>query len=128
MNGDRLAGGAAATGGAPAPASGGAAVIRVVLPHHLRTLAGVSGEVRLSLGWDGGGTPLSQSGVVDALESRYPTLRGTIRDPATMRRRPFIRFYAGGEDLSHQPPDAPLPDTVVRGDEAFYVVGAMAGG
>jgi molybdopterin synthase sulfur carrier subunit len=98
-------------------------VIRVVLPHHLRNLAGVTSEVRLDLG-DGA----SQDAVVDALEARYPSLRGTIRDPATMRRRPFIRFYAGGDDLSHEAPDAPLPASVVAGAEPFCVVGAMAGG
>ncbi|HET9077084.1 MAG TPA: MoaD/ThiS family protein [Acidimicrobiales bacterium] len=101
-------------------------VIRVVLPHHLRNLAGVSHEVRLAVDDDAG--PATQAAVMDALETAYPPLRGTIRDPATMRRRPFIRFYAGGDDLSHDPPEAPLPDPVLAGAEPFCVVGAMAGG
>jgi hypothetical protein len=99
-------------------------VIRVVLPVHLRTLAGVSGEVRLDV--DDG--PVTAGAVLDALESRYPVLRGTIRDHATQRRRPFVRFFAGEEDLSHEAPDAPLPDAVAGGTEPFYIVGAMAGG
>jgi hypothetical protein len=98
-------------------------VIRVRLPYHLRNLAGVDGEVLL----DVEGVP-SQRGVIDALEATYPQLRGTVRDPVTMRRRPFVRFFACEEDLSHEPPEGPLPDAVVRGDEAFHVVGAMAGG
>jgi hypothetical protein len=98
-------------------------VIRVVLPHHLRKLAGVTDEVRLELP-----EPATQRALVDALEAGYPALRGTIRDPATMRRRPFIRFFAAGEDLSHESPDAPLPDYVTSGAEALHVVGAMAGG
>jgi sulfur-carrier protein len=97
-------------------------VIRVVLPAHLRALAGVSGEVLLDV--EAG----TQQGVLDALESRHPTLRGTVRDPVTGRRRAFVRFFACREDLSHERPDAPLPDAVVRGDEPFLVVGAMAGG
>lgn len=98
-------------------------MIRVVLPVHLRTLAGVTGEVRVDV--DGPATP---GAVLDALEGRYPVLRGTIRDHATQRRRPFVRFFAGEEDLSHEAPDAPLPDAVAAGTEAFYIVGAMAGG
>lgn len=97
--------------------------VRVVLPHHLRTLAGVTGEVRLEVG-----APVTQRRVLDALEERYPMLRGTTRDHETKLRRPFVRFYAGGEDLSHDPPDAPLPDLVAAGAEAFLVIGAMAGG
>jgi hypothetical protein len=98
-------------------------MIRVVLPVPLRTLARVSGEIQLQVA----GSP-TQHALIDALEARYPTLRGTIRDSETRRRRPFVRFYAGEEDLSHEPPDAPLPEAVVEGTEPFYVVGAMAGG
>jgi hypothetical protein len=98
-------------------------MIRVVLPAHLRTLARVDGEVSLAL--DG---PATQAAVLDALESRHPVLRGTIRDHVTRKRRAFVRFFACGEDLSHEPPDAPLPEAVARGDEPFRVVGAMAGG
>jgi molybdopterin converting factor small subunit len=96
-------------------------VIRVVLPAHLRTLARCSGEVQLDA------VP-TQRAVLDALETRYPALRGTLRDPATGRRRAFVRFYACEEDLSHESPDAPLPDAVADGREPFLVVGAMAGG
>jgi hypothetical protein len=98
-------------------------MIRVVLPFHLRTLARVEGEVELHV--EG---PATQRSVLDALEARYPALRGTIRDHATLRRRPFLRFFACERDLSHDPPDAPLPDAVARGDEPFLVVGAIAGG
>ena len=98
-------------------------MIRVVIPAHLRTLARVDGEVRLEI--DGAVTTRS---VLDALEARYPVLRGTIRDHATHKRRAFLRFFACGEDLSHDPPDTPLPDAVVTGAEPFLVVGAMAGG
>src|SRR4051812_36448045 len=98
-------------------------MIRVVLPAHLRTLARVSGEVELHV--EG---PATQRAVLDALEARYPTLRGTIRDHVTQRRRPFLRFFACEEDLSHEPPDAPLPDAVATGEEPFLVVGAIAGG
>lgn len=98
-------------------------MIRVVLPQHLRTLAGTGREVQL----DVVGTP-TQRLVIDALEAAYPMLRGTVRDPATSSRRPFIRFFACEEDLSHEPPDAPLPEAVVTGVEPFFVVGAMAGG
>jgi sulfur-carrier protein len=98
-------------------------VIRVVLPAHLRTLARVDGEVRVDVR-----APATQRGVLDALEARYPTLRGTIRDQVTQRRRPFVRFFACERDLSHDGPDAPLPDPVASGAEPFLVVGAMAGG
>jgi molybdopterin synthase sulfur carrier subunit len=98
-------------------------MIRVVLPAHLKTLTHVHGEIELEVV----GEPTQQS-VIDALESRYPVLLGTIRDPATQRRRPFIRFFACEEDLSHEAPDAPLPPAVVAGSEPYFVVGAMAGG
>jgi len=98
-------------------------MIRVVLPQHLRTLARVDGEVQLYL--DG---PVTQRSVLDALEARYPVLRGTIRDHGTQRRRPFVRFFACEQDLSHEPPDTPLPDAVATGAEPFLVVGAIAGG
>jgi hypothetical protein len=98
-------------------------MIRVVLPVPLRTLARINGEIQLELS----GSP-TQNALIDALEARYPTLRGTIRDRETRRRRPFVRFYAGEEDLSHESPDAPLPAAVAMGTEPFYVVGAMAGG
>jgi hypothetical protein len=98
-------------------------VIRVALPQHLRTLAGVDGEVRLDV--EG---PATQRSVLDALESTYPVLRGTIRDYGTAKRRDFIRFFACGQDLSLDPPNDPLPDAVASGAEPFRVVGAMAGG
>ena len=98
-------------------------MIRVVLPAHLRTLARVDGEVELELA---GAATLGA--VLDALEARYPTLRGTIRDHGTLRRRPLVRFYACKEDLSHESPDAPLPQAVATGAEPLLVVGAMAGG
>lgn len=98
-------------------------MIRVVLPPHLRNLARVSGEVRLDV--DGATT---QRTVLDVIEATYPVLRGTIRDHVTQRRRPFVRFYACGRDLSHDSPDAPLPDAVVTGTEPYLIVGAMAGG
>ena len=98
-------------------------MIRVVLPYHLRSLAKVDGEVQLDV--DGA---VTQRSVLDALEARYPMLRGTIRDHATLQRRPFVRFYACEEDLSHDPPDDPLPEEVAVGKEPFLVVGAMAGG
>jgi hypothetical protein len=98
-------------------------MIRVVLPHHLRTLAHVGGEVQLDV--EGRAT---QCSVLDALEARYPMLRGTIRDHVTHQRRPFVRFFACEDDLSHEPPDAPLPDAVASGAEPFFVVGAIAGG
>jgi molybdopterin synthase sulfur carrier subunit len=98
-------------------------MIRVVLPAHLRKLAHVDGEVKLDV--EG---RVTQRSVLDALEARYPMLRGTIRDHVTQRRRPFVRFFACEEDLSHELPDAPLPDPVATGVEPFLVVGAMAGG
>jgi molybdopterin synthase sulfur carrier subunit len=98
-------------------------MIRVILPAHLRTLAHVGGEVELRV--EG---PISQRSVLDALESRYPMLRGTIRDHVTLRRRPFLRFFACSEDLSHDLPDEPLPDAIATGAEPFLVVGAIAGG
>ena len=98
-------------------------MIRVVLPAHLRTLAHVDGEVKLHV--EGQAT---QRSVLDALEARYPMLRGTIRDHVTRQRRAFVRFFACEEDLSHELPDAPLPDAVAMGAEPFLVVGAMAGG
>jgi sulfur-carrier protein len=98
-------------------------MIRVVLPEQLRRLAKVGGEVTLELE----GT-VSRGSVLDALETRYPMLRGTIRDQVTLKRRPFVRFFACGEDLSHEPPEAPLPEAVTRGAEPLLVIGAMAGG
>jgi molybdopterin converting factor small subunit len=98
-------------------------MIRVVLPAHLRTLARVDGEVKLAL--EG---PATQRSVLDALEADYPMLRGTIRDHVTHQRRAFVRFFACEQDLSHDPPDTPLPDAVAMGAEPFLVVGAMAGG
>ena len=98
-------------------------MIRVVLPTHLRKLARVDGEVTLEVG----GT-VTQRAILDSLEARYPMLRGTIRDQVTQRRRPFVRFFACEQDLSHEPPDTPLPDAVAAGTEPFLVVGAMAGG
>jgi hypothetical protein len=98
-------------------------IIRVVLPAHLRTLARVNGEVKLDV--DGTAT---QRSILDALEATYPMLRGTIRDQVTHQRRAFVRFFACEQDLSHESPDAPLPDAVAKGAEPFLVVGAMAGG
>jgi sulfur-carrier protein len=98
-------------------------MIRVVLPAHLKILAGVSGEVKLEVIG-----PATQRLLLDSLEARYPMLRGTIRDSATQQRRPFIRFFACEEDLSHDSPDTPLPDSVTAGAEPFLVVGAIAGG
>jgi hypothetical protein len=98
-------------------------MIHVVLPYHLRTLARIEGEVRLEV--DG---VITQRSVLDALEARYPMLCGTIRDQVTFKRRAFLRFFACQEDLSLQPPDAPLPEAVVAGKEPFYVIGAVAGG
>ena len=100
-----------------------AKVIRVVLPAHLRTLAHVDGEVKVEIA--GEVTPRS---VVDALEARYPTLQGTIRDHVTQERRAFLRFFACEEDISHESPDAPLPDAVANGKEPFLIIGAVAGG
>ena len=98
-------------------------MIRVVLPAHLRTLARVDGEVKLTVAG-----PVTAGAVLDALEATYPTLRGTIRDHVTGKRRPFVRFFACEQDVSHDPPDAPLPQAVATGAEPFMVVGAMAGG
>ncbi|HEY8694964.1 MAG TPA: MoaD/ThiS family protein [Chloroflexota bacterium] len=98
-------------------------MIRVVLPAHLRTLARVEGEVELQVE-----DPATLGSVLDALEARYPVLRGTMRDHVTHQRRAFVRFYACEQDLSHEPPDTPLPEAVVTGAEPFLVVGAMAGG
>jgi sulfur-carrier protein len=98
-------------------------MIRVLLPPHLRTLAHVGSEVTLDLAG-----PVTQRSVLDALEARYPMLRGTIRDHVTQQRRTFLRFFACEEDLSHQSPDAPLPDAVASGKEPFIVIGAIAGG
>ena len=98
-------------------------MIRVVLPAHLRTLARVGDQVEVELAG-----PVTQRSVLDALEARYPMLRGAIRDHTTLKRRPFVRFYACGQDLSHEPLDAPLPGAVAAGTEPYLVVGAMAGG
>ena len=98
-------------------------MIRVVLPFHLRTLARVDGEVQVEAG-----SPVTLGSVLDALEASYPALRGTIRDHVTLRRRPFVRYFACKEDLSFEPPETKLPDAVATGDEPFLIVGAMAGG
>jgi hypothetical protein len=98
-------------------------MIRIVLPYHLRTLAQIGKEIELQVE-----APITQRSILDTLEATYPMLRGTLRDHATLQRRPFIRFFACGEDLSHESPDAPLPDAVVTGAEPFLIVGAMAGG
>jgi molybdopterin synthase sulfur carrier subunit len=98
-------------------------MIRVVLPQHLRTLARVGDEVEIPVA-----TPVTLGAVLDAIEATYPVLRGTIRDHHTLKRRPFVRYYACQEDLSHDAPETALPEAIVRGDEPFLVVGAMAGG
>ena len=98
-------------------------MIRVYLPAHLRTLARLNGEAQLEV--EG---PVTQRSILDALEAKYPMLRGTIRDHVTQQRRPFVRFFACGDDLSHEAPDAPLPDAVASGAEPFLIIGAMAGG
>src|SRR5437867_2387702 len=98
-------------------------MIRVVLPAHLRKLARVDREVQLDIEGQ-----ITQRSILDALEARYPMLRGTIRDQVTQKRRPFVRFFACEEDLSHEPPDAPLPDAVATGAEPFVILGAMSGG
>jgi len=98
-------------------------MIRVILPPHLRNLAHVNGDVTLEING-----PVTQRSVLDALEAHYPMLRGTIRDHGTLQRRPFLRFFACEEDLSHESPDAPLPEAVASGKEPFIVVGAIAGG
>jgi molybdopterin synthase sulfur carrier subunit len=98
-------------------------MIKVVLPTHLRTLARVKGKVELEVE-----EPITQRSILDALEAKYPMLRGTVRDHATKKRRPFIRFFVCGEDWSHESPDTPLPDAVATGVEPFLIVGAIAGG
>lgn len=98
-------------------------MIRVKLPTHLRRLTGVNSEIELQVAG-----PITQRAVLDALEAKYPTLRGTIREHGTLKRRSLVRFFACGQDLSHEPPDTPLPDAVVTGAEPFLIVGAMAGG
>jgi sulfur-carrier protein len=98
-------------------------MIRVVLPPHLRTLAHVQGDVELEVA-----APVTQRSVLDTLEARYPMLRGAIRDHGTLQRRPFLRFFACEQDLTHESPDAPLPDAVTSGKEPFIVLGAIAGG
>ncbi|MGA9968029.1 MAG: MoaD/ThiS family protein, partial [Terriglobales bacterium] len=98
-------------------------MIRVILPHHLRTLAHVGTELELEVKG-----PVTQRSVLDTLEARYPMLRGTIREHDTQQRRPFLRFFACEEDLSHESPDAPLPDVVASGAEPFLIIGAIAGG
>ena len=98
-------------------------MIRVILPTHLRTLANVDREVTLEVA-----SPVTQRSILDALEAKYPMLLGTIRDQTTKVRRPLVRFFACEEDLSHESPDSPLPDAVVRGIEPFYIIGAIAGG
>ncbi len=98
-------------------------MIRVVLPHHLRTLARVGNEVQVELN-----DSVTVRGVLDALELQYPALRGTIRDHETKKRRPLVRFFACGEDISHEPLDAPLPDAIANGTEPFFIMGAIAGG
>jgi hypothetical protein len=98
-------------------------MIRVVLPHHLRNLARTSGEVALDVPG-----PATQRAVLDALEARYPVLRGTIREHVTLKRRAFVRFFACERDVSHDPPDTPLPDAVARGEQPFVILGAMSGG
>ncbi|MDD5369468.1 MAG: MoaD/ThiS family protein [Anaerolineaceae bacterium] len=98
-------------------------MIRVLLPTHLRQLAGVNREVELTVN-----APVTQRSILDALEAEYPMLRGTIRDAVTQQRREYIRFFACGDDLSHEPPDALLPEKIAGGEERFMIVGAMAGG
>jgi sulfur-carrier protein len=98
-------------------------MVRVVLPQHLRTLAGVGREVALDVAG-----PVTQRTVLDALEARYPMLRGTVRDHVTQRRRALVRFFACEEDLSNESPDAPLPEKVASGAEAYFIIGAIAGG
>ena len=98
-------------------------MIRIVLPHHIRTQARVGDEVQLDL--NGGATTQS---ILDALEAKYPMLRGTIRDHGTLKRRPMVRFFVCGEDVSHDPLDTPLPDAIAKGAEPFFIMGAIAGG
>jgi hypothetical protein len=103
----------------------GASVIRIVLPYHLRNLAGVQGEAQVQVDAT---RPLTLGGALDALEAQYPMLRGTIRDHGTFQRRPFVRYFVCERDVSLEPPDAPLPEEVISGKEPFMVVGAIAGG
>src|SRR5579872_6524573 len=98
-------------------------MVRIALPYHLRNLAQIEGEVQLEVA-----PPISANSILDALEARYPNLRGTIRDHSTLKRRPMIRFYVCNEDISHDPPDTPLPEAIASGKEPFYVIGAIAGG
>jgi hypothetical protein len=98
-------------------------MILVVIPPHLRTLAGVNGDVKLDIEGE-----VTRRAILDALEERYPMLRGTIREHVSGERRPFLRFFACGKDVTHESPDAPLPDEIVSGAEPFYVIGAIAGG
>jgi hypothetical protein len=98
-------------------------MVRVVIPFHLRTLAQVGSEVQVEVTG-----PVTQRSVLDALEAKYPMLRGTIRDHVTQQRRAFLRFFACEQDLSHEPPDAPLPEAVATGKEPYFVIGAIAGG
>lgn len=98
-------------------------MVRVALPFHLQKLAKIEGEVQLEVA-----APVTQRSILDELEARYPVLRGTIRDHVTQKRRAFVRFFACEQDLSHDPPDTPLPDAIVTGAESFVVLGAMAGG
>lgn len=105
------------------PPTGTSQSLRIRLPFHLRTLARVEGDLSLAVP-----EPVTRGSLLDALEARYPALCGTIRDHVTRKRRPFIRFFACGEDLSNEPDDAPLPEKVVRGEEPYLIVGAMAGG
>ena len=98
-------------------------MIRVILPHHLRTLARVGDEVDVDLNGQ-----VTQRAILDALEAKYPMLRGTIRDHDTQKRRPLVRFFVCGEDVSHDSPDAPLPDAIAKGTEPFFIMGAIAGG
>jgi sulfur-carrier protein len=98
-------------------------MIRVILPAHLRVLANIDREVQLEVA-----SPVTQRTILDALESHYPNLRGTIRDHVTKQRRPLVRFFACEEDISHDPPDAPLPERIASGAEPFYIIGAIAGG
>lgn len=97
--------------------------VRVVIPHHLRNLAQVSGELQLSVE-----APVSVSTILDSLETRFPVLKGTVREHGTQKRRPFLRFFAGGEDISLDPADAPLPESIASGTEPLLIVGAIAGG
>ena len=98
-------------------------MIRVILPAHLRTLARIDDELKIDVN-----APVTQRSILDAIEKQYPMLRGTIRDHVTKQRRPFLRFFACEEDLSHESPDAPLPDAIASGAEPFFIIGAIAGG